>query len=77
MVSTIKVSDYVRKLQKVPTRRSDSYLDSFDFVAITSCHGKYHFGSPLLSPFILENKSLLGIKHLVGLLNGMASAVRK
>ena len=31
----------------------------------------------LLSPFILENKSLLGIKHLVGLLNGMASALRK
>lgn len=52
-------------------------MDSFDFVAITSCHGKYHFGSPLLSPFILENKSLLGIKHLVGLLNGMASSPRQ
>lgn len=31
----------------------------------------------LLSPFILENKSLLGIKHLVGLLNGMASSPRQ
>lgn len=71
------VYDFVRKFRKVPTSHSDSYLDSFDFVALTSCHGKYHFGSPLLSPFILENKSLLGIKHLVGLLNGMASALRK
>lgn len=65
------------KLKKVPTCCRDSYLDSFDFVALIPCHGKHHFGSSLLSPFILENKSLLGIKHLVGLLNGMASALRK
>lgn len=32
--------------KKVPRRGSDSYLDSFDFVAVPSRHGKYHFGSP-------------------------------
>lgn len=39
---------------------------------LNSLHGQYHFGSPSGSPFIWENKSLLRIKHLVWLLNGMA-----